>query len=64
MSLEQEIRQQLDTGATSSPAAKRALSEGPQDLDAMGTIENLVIPMLFAQRDAIVRLAREIDEMA
>jgi hypothetical protein len=61
MSLEDEVRRLLDGGVKATPAGVRALTEGPQCLaDPIGDI---VMPMLAANREAMLRIAREIDEL-
>jgi len=60
MSLEEEVHRIMDMGARATPAGIRALTEGPQYVaDPIGDI---FLPMLASQREAIVRIAREIDE--
>jgi len=60
MSLEEEVQRIMDMGARATPAGIRALTEGPQYVaDPIGDI---FLPMLASQREAIVRIAREIDE--
>ena len=61
MSLEDEVQRIMDTGAKATPAGIRALTEGPQYVaDPIGDI---VMPMLAANREAILRIAREMDEV-
>jgi hypothetical protein len=61
MSLEDEVQLLMDAGVKATPAGVRALTEGPQSLaDPIGDI---VMPMLAANREAILRIAREIDEL-
>ena len=61
MSLEDEVQRLMDAGVKATPAGVRALTEGPQYLaDPIGDI---VMPMLAANRQAILRIAREIDEI-
>ena len=61
MSLEVEVQRLMDAGVKATPAGVRALTEGPQYLaDPIGDI---VMPMLAANRQAILRIAREIDEV-
>ena len=61
MSLEDEVRRIMDMGVKATPAGVRALSEGPQHVaDPVGDI---VMPMLAANREAILRIAREMDEV-
>ena len=61
MSLEDEVQRILDSGVKATPAGVRALTEGPQSLaDPIGDI---VMPMLAANREAILRIAREMDEV-
>jgi len=51
----------MDAGVKATPAGVRALTEGPQCLaDPIGDI---VMPMLAANREAILRIAREMDEV-
>ena len=51
----------MDMDVKATPAGVRALTEGPQYLaDPIGDI---VMPMLAANREAILRIAREIDEV-
>jgi hypothetical protein len=60
MSLEDEVERILDSGARATPAGIRALTEGVQYVaDPIGDI---LMPMLASQREAILRIAREIDE--
>jgi hypothetical protein len=60
MSLEDEVQRILDSGARATPAGIRALTEGAQYVaDPIGDI---LMPMLASQREAILRIAREIDE--
>jgi hypothetical protein len=59
MSLEDEVQRVMDVGVKATPAGVRALTEGPRYLaDPIGDI---VLPMLAANREAILRIAREID---
>ena len=61
MALEDEVQRLMDVGLNATPAGVRALTESPQCLaDPIGDI---VMPMLAANRDAILRIAREIDEL-
>ena len=61
MSLEDEVQRLMDVGVKATPAGVRALTEGPQYLaDPIGDI---VMPMLAANREAILRIAREMDEV-
>lgn len=61
MSLEDEVRRLMDVGVKATPAGVRALTEGPRCVgDPIGDI---VMPMLAANREAIVRIAREMDEV-
>ena len=61
MSLEDEVQRIMDRGAKATPAGIHALTEGPQYLaDPIGDI---VMPMLVANREAILRIAREMDEV-
>jgi hypothetical protein len=61
MSLEDEVQRLMDASVKATPARVRALSEGPQYLaDPIGDI---VVPMLAANRQAILRIAHEIDEV-
>jgi hypothetical protein len=60
MSLEDEVQHIMDMGAKATPAGIRALTEDPQCIaDPVG---ELVMPILTAYREAILRVAREIDE--
>ena len=60
MSLEDEVQRIMDMGARATPAGIRALTEGPQYVaDPIGDI---FMPMLAAHREAILRIAREMDE--
>jgi len=61
MSLEDEVQRLMDVGVKATPASVRALTEGPQSLD--DPIGDIVMPMLAANREAILRIAREIDEV-
>ena len=61
MSLEDEVQRIMDVGVKATPAGVRALTEDPQYVaDPIGDI---VMPMLAANREAILRIAREIDEL-
>ena len=61
MSLEDEVQRLMDVGVKATPAGVRALTEGPRYVaDPIGDI---VMPMLAANREAILRIAREIDEV-
>jgi hypothetical protein len=61
MSLEDEVQRLMDVGVKATPAGVRALTEGPQYVaDPIGDI---VMPMLAANREAILRIAREMDEV-
>ena len=61
MSLEDEVKRIMDMGVKATPAGVRALTEGPRCIaDPVGDI---VMPMLAANREAILRIAREIDEV-
>ena len=61
MSLEDEVQRLMDVGVKATPAGVRALTEGPQYVaDPIGDI---VMPMLAANREAILRIAREMDEL-
>ena len=61
MSLEDEVQCILDMGVKATPAGVRALAEGPQYVaDPIGEV---VVPMLAANREAILRIAREMDEV-
>ena len=61
MSLEDEVRCIMDMGVKATPAGVRALTEGPRYVaDPVGDI---VMPMLAANREAILRIARELDEV-
>ena len=61
MLLEDEVQRLMDVGVKATPAGVRALTEGPQYVaDPIGDI---VMPMLAANRQAILRIAREIDEV-
>ena len=61
MSLEDEVQRLMDAGVKATPAGVRALTEGPGYLaDPIGDI---VMPMLAANREAILRIAREMDEV-
>ena len=58
--LEDEVQRIIDMGAKATPAGIRALTEEPQEVaDPIG---DLIMPMLAAYREAILRVAREIDE--
>ncbi len=60
MSLEDEVQRIMDMGAKATPAGIRALTESPQYVaDPVGDI---FMPMLAAYREAILRIAREMDE--
>lgn len=61
MSLEDEVQRIMDMGVKATPAGFRALTEGPRYVaDPVGDI---VMPMLAANREAILRIAREVDEL-
>jgi hypothetical protein len=61
MSLEDEVRRIMDVGVKATPAGIRALTEGPWYVaDPIGDI---VMPMLAANREAMLRIAREMDEV-
>jgi len=61
MSLEDEVQRIMDVGVKATPAGVRALTEGPGCVaDPIGDI---VMPMFAANREAILRLAREMDEV-
>ena len=61
MSLEDEVQRIMDMGVKATPAGIRALTEGPRYVaDPVGDI---VMPMLAANREAILRIAREVDEL-
>jgi hypothetical protein len=61
MSLEDEVRRIMDVGVKATPAGIRALTEGPRYVaDPIGDI---VMPMLAANREAMLRIAREMDEV-
>ena len=61
MSLEDEVQRIMDMGVKATPAGMRALTEGPRYVaDPVGDI---VMPMLAANREAILRVAREMDEV-
>jgi hypothetical protein len=61
VSLEDEVQRIMDMGVKATPAGIRALTEGPQYVaDPVGDI---VMPMLAANREAILRSAREVDEL-
>jgi hypothetical protein len=61
MSLEDEVQRLMDVGVRATPAGVRALTDGPRYLaDPIGDI---VMPMLAANREAILRIAREMDEL-
>ena len=61
MSLEDEVQRLMDVGVKATPVGIRALTDGSQYLaDPIGDI---VMPMLAANSAAILRIAREIDEL-
>ena len=61
MSLEDEVHRIMDMGVKATSAGIRALTEGPRYVaDPIGDI---VMPMLAANREAILRIAREMDEV-
>ena len=61
MSLEDEVQRIMDMGVKATPAGIRALTEGPRYVaDPIGDI---VMPILAANREAILRIAREMDEV-
>jgi len=60
--IEEEIKRALDMAVKSTPVALAAATEGPQTVsDPVG---DLVMPMLDAQREAILYIARTLDERA
>jgi hypothetical protein len=60
MSLEDEVQRIMDVGTRATPAGIRALTERPQYVaDPIGDI---FMPMLTGYREAILRIAREMDE--
>jgi hypothetical protein len=61
MSLEDEVRRIMDVGVKATPAGIRALTEGRRYVAA--PIGDIVMPMLAANREAILRIAREMDEV-
>jgi hypothetical protein len=61
MSLEDEVQRIMDMGVKATPAGIRALTESPRYVaDPIGDI---LMPMLAANREAILRIAREMDEV-
>jgi hypothetical protein len=61
VSLEDEVRCIMDVGVKATPTGVRALTEDRQYVaDPVGDI---VMPMLAANREAILRIAREVDEV-
>ena len=61
MSLEDEVQRLMDMGVKATPAGIRALTGGPRYVaDPVGDI---VMPILAANREAILRIAREVDEV-
>ena len=64
MGLEKEIQDELDQVARSTPSGLEADVTGePQVVSALDILHEYVVPMLQAQRDAILRLAREVEEL-
>ena len=64
MGLEKEIRDELNRTARMGPTTLRADVTGePQIVSAMEMLRDYVVPMLDAQRDAILRLAGEVDNL-
>ena len=61
MSLEDEVQRIMDVGVKATPAGVRALTEGSQYL--VDPIGDIVMPMLAASREAILRIACEMDEV-
>ena len=61
MSLEDEVVRIMDMGVKATQAGIRALTEGPRYVD--DPIGDIVMPMLAANREAILRIAREMDEV-
>jgi hypothetical protein len=59
--LEEEVQNLMQAHTNLSPAAARARFEGPQPIDA-SMIGDLILPMLTGHREAILRIAREIDQ--
>lgn len=62
MSLEEDVRRELDMAIKSLPVALRASTEGPQQVE--DPVGDLVMPMLTALQEAILRVARAVDAQA
>ena len=60
MSLEDEVQRIMDMGNKATPAGIHALTEAQYLADPIGDI---LMPMLVANREAILRIAREMDEV-
>ena len=59
--MEKEVQRLMEVGVKATPAGVRALTEDPRCVaDPIG---DLVMPMLAANRAAIVPIAREMDEL-
>ena len=64
MGLEKEINDELNRVARSTPSSLKANVTGePQRVSALDVLHEYVVPMLQAQRDAILRLAREVEKL-
>ena len=63
MGLEQEIREELERAVAATPVAREAFIVGSRTLEPMEVLEGLLLPMFVAQRNAILRLAREIEQL-
>lgn len=61
MGLEEDIQRMVDMGVQATPAAIRAYTEGPQEVP--DPIAELILPMMAAHREAMLRMAREIDSL-
>jgi hypothetical protein len=61
--LENQIRHNLFQAVASDEDLKGATEDSPYTTDAVGMLEKVVLPMLAAQREAILRLAREIEDL-
>ena len=61
MGLESELRTAIDSAL--DPVVEQIKTGRPQDLDAMQAIERLVLPVIASERDAILRVAREVDNL-
>lgn len=62
--LEDDIRQELHMATVSRPQALHAMSTGETvQGDMSSLIRDVMLPLLMAQGDAVVRLAAEVDDL-